>query len=208
MVKVCLIVSALCTNLNAADPSTSTLDLTCPCWDGTFDAGGFSDVVNWGLSPYHPHDSHELLSGEWAAGIYYDGIATDPNVMWLTDYFLYPYWYTNSNFQIDILPSAWDDPNNPISGYDTGRSVIKNGEVKITIDYEIADLGENQFSPLVYREPNSTVRVKRSERYVLLQTYTIKNIKPSGNITGLEFYQLIHGHPADEYGPAGQGHVP
>jgi hypothetical protein len=36
----------------------------------------------------------------------------------------------------------------------------------------------------------------QSERYVLLQTYTIKNIKASGNITGLEFYQMLHGHGA------------
>jgi hypothetical protein len=29
--------------------------------------------------------------------------------------------------------------------------------------------------------PNRSVRAKDSERYVLLQTYTIKNIKPTGN---------------------------
>ncbi len=36
-----------------------------------------------------------------------------------------------------------------------------------------------------------------SERYVLLQTYTISNIS-AGDITGIEFYQMLHGHPADE----------
>ena len=36
-----------------------------------------------------------------------------------------------------------------------------------------------------------------SERYVLLQTYTITNITQSA-IQDLEFYQMLHGHPADE----------
>jgi hypothetical protein len=54
-----------------------------------------------------------------------------------------------------------------------------------------ADLG-NHFSPLVYRVPGGNVAFAQSERYVLLQTYTIKNIKASGNITGLEFYQMLH----------------
>jgi len=36
-----------------------------------------------------------------------------------------------------------------------------------------------------------------SERYILLQTYTMTNITAS-SLQNLQFYQMLHGHPADE----------
>jgi len=192
--------------VGAAPPSELHIDLITPYWYATVDAAGYGDEFYWGYSPYHPHASHELLSGEWAGAIYYDGIDTGDGSMWLTDKFFLPYWETNSNFEIDENPSAWDDPNNLVEGYgvyDTGHSVMKTSddEVEITIDYEMVDLGEGEFSPLAYREPGQPLRIRRSERYVLLQTYTIKNIKATGSITGLEFYQMLHSHGANDYGP-------
>ena len=141
------------------------------------------------------------MSGEWAAAIYYDGIATDPNAMWLTDEFIYPNWPTESNFVMDTWFSRWNDPYNPVNNYDTGQSIIKNNEVEVTIDYEVVDINEvGWWSPLVYGTPNEPNQVAKSERYLFLQTYTIKNIKASGNITGLEFYQMLHSHGDDDYG--------
>ncbi len=188
---------------NATSIWDKTITLTCPYWNAKVDAAGYGDFFEWGYSPYHPHAKHELLSGEWAAAIYYDGIDSANKAMWLTDYFIEPYWPTYNNFEVDVGPTRSDDPNNPVVGYDTGRSVIKStdNEVEVTIDYEMVDLGEGQFSPLAYREGGGPVRIRRSERYVLLQTYTIKNIKPAGTITGLEFYQMLHSHGAGDYGP-------
>jgi hypothetical protein len=178
--------------------STFDLETSTPVnFYARLDAGGYSDVIKWGWSNYHPYGLHELLSGEWGAAIYYNGISTSPNAMWLTNQFLVPDWPTYCNFSVNSY-NAWDDSNNPIVGYDTGRSVISNSDVEITIDYEIADLGVGHFSPLVYQEPNGYETFVRSERYVLLQTYTIK---AKVNITGLEFYQMLHAHGADDYGP-------
>lgn len=115
-----------------------------------FDAGGYSDWWIWGESPRHYYGRHELLSGEWAAAIYYDGIETspiDPNdsnsamqAMWLTDVFSYPTWWTNSTFSkngdSDCWFDDWNDPNNePESGINTAQSIIINhdGRVKVTI---------------------------------------------------------------------------
>jgi hypothetical protein len=43
-----------------------------PHFCGTFDNGGFSDWIWYGPSPEHPvSGNHEVLSGEWGAGIYY-----------------------------------------------------------------------------------------------------------------------------------------
>jgi len=178
----------------------NTFILTFPCGFAYIDPAGYADEFFWDLSPYHPHGYHELLSGEWGAAIYYDGNPKAPKAMWLTDYFRAPDWPTYCDFTINSY-SSWDNPNNPVIGYDTAQSVISNSQVRITIDYEIADLGDGNFSPLMYHESNGTIGGKMSERYVLLQTYTIKNIKTSGDINGLEFYQLIHGHGADDYGP-------
>ena len=196
-----LIVLGLCLKATAAKPSAEHIILTTQNWTGKYDASGHVEESKWDYSQYHPHGYHDLLSGEWGAAIFYDGITTEPNAMWLTDYFEAPYWTTNSDFQIGTVPTGWDDANNPIDGYDTGLSVIENNEVEVRIDYEIAGFGENEFSPLAYREPNETVRIKRSDSYVILQTYTVKNIKASGNVTGLEFYQFLHAHGADDYGP-------
>jgi hypothetical protein len=205
---ICLYIFAvlfLTQNADAAKPSEAYQSwINCDYWDTIFDAAGYTDEMNWGNSPYHPHTYHELMSGEWAAAIYYDGIATGSKAMWLTDKFRVPTWYPNPNdFVIDTGAFLKDDPNNPVDGNDTGRSVIKNSQVKVTIDYEVVDLaGFGWWSPLTYREPNdANVSISRSERYIFLQTYTIKNIKTSGNITGLEFYQMLHSHGDDDYGP-------
>jgi hypothetical protein len=80
----------------ATPPSQSELRLYTPSWAGILDvyldAAGYSDEIDWGLSDYHPYGSHELLSGEWGAAIYYDGISTSPNAMWLSDQFIFPTW--------------------------------------------------------------------------------------------------------------------
>ncbi|MCX5636985.1 MAG: hypothetical protein NTX52_04735, partial [Planctomycetota bacterium] len=53
-----------------------------------------------------------------------------------------------------------------------------------------------------FYEPNSVVpSVVYSDRYVLLQTYTFRNLDPNTPITNLQFYQFLHSHGADEYGP-------
>ena len=118
---------------HALDPSDRKITLTCPYWNATIDAAGYGDLFYWGNSPYHPHNQHELLSGEWAAAIYYDGIATTPDAMWLTNYFEEPDWPTVNNFDIYTNPTRSNNANNPVNGYDTGHAVIRNSEVEVTI---------------------------------------------------------------------------
>jgi len=105
--------------------------ITSPYWDATLDAAGYGDEFWWGNSPYHPHAYHELLSGEWGAAIYYEGIATDSNAMWVTNYFQVPDWDTMNDFGVQTAFSSWDHANNPVDVYDTGQSVIKNDEVEV-----------------------------------------------------------------------------
>ena len=200
------LVSFLSTICLAVLPSTEFVYLGCPSWQAEFDSAGYSDCFYWGYSVFHQYDSHEMLSGEWAAAIYYDGIDTNSNqAKWLTDYFLYPFITTNSNF-IFVDVNSFDDPNNAITpydgfvtnyhgthtAYDTAQSIIANNNIRVTIDYEMVDLGQNGYSPLSFVDSNGAGYV-HSDRYILLKTYTIKNISDS-NITGLEFYQMLCGY--------------
>jgi uncharacterized repeat protein (TIGR01451 family) len=189
-----------------------------PYFYGTFDAAGFSDWIWYGYSPEHPHGYHELLSGEWGAAIYYDGIATDwvdpsstalgRKAMWLTQAFEYPNWDTKSTFFVSGDCRAWDDPNNPLTGMmDTGISFIQNGTVEVRIDYEVVDLAFRDpniyagTSPMTYIDPDTQqIMYVNSDRYCFLQTYTIRNIDPNQDpITNLAFYQFHHSHGANDY---------
>jgi hypothetical protein len=171
-----------------------------------FYPSGYSDGFWWGHTDRHPYTSHEMLSGEWAAALYWNQCGSN-ETRWLTDEFLYPYFSTNSIFEGYGSPpyDSWDDPNNPIDNYDTAYSAIQDSlgqdSVRIRIDYELVDLGEQDAngvggSPISFIDSNGVTRYVYSERYILLQTYTIENISDS-NITGLEFYQMLHAHPAD-----------
>ncbi|HLB74287.1 MAG TPA: LamG-like jellyroll fold domain-containing protein [Sedimentisphaerales bacterium] len=199
----------------AGDPSEQVLHMGSPVSFGEFDAGGYADWCWWGPSARHGYEYHEMLSGEWAGAIYYNGIATGDQAMWLTDKFIYPDWLNPDNDFTVTSCSSWDDPsppgnpvppnynakdhaNNTVTAYDTGQSVIQNGQVRITIDYEMVDLGEQvPGSPMAFGSLVGADAFVYSERYILLQTYTITNITAS-SLEDLQFYQMLHGHPADE----------
>jgi hypothetical protein len=172
-----------------------------------FYPSGYSDGWWWGEDDRHDWSGseHEMLSGEWAAAIHYDGIASGSAAMWLTRSFVYPDFTTNSNFSTVGEPNAWNNPANPVQGIDSAYATIRDepNKVKIKIDWELADLSGGAFSPLGLMDANGVPRFVKSTRYVILQTYTMKNISASP-ITGLKFFQLLHGHPA-VYGSGDSG---
>lgn len=120
-----------------------------PYFFATHDAAGFSDWIYYGKSPEHNHAYHELLSGEWGAGIFYNGINTeriDPGfpkrkAMWLTQRFDFPYWYTGNDFHKFGTCQATENTNNPTPLKDTGRSFIANDEIFLASSGETAYYG-------------------------------------------------------------------
>jgi len=224
----------LCSLTFAATPTEKVLKLglidrtdlsvlQAPYFFADLDASGYSDWIYWGPSPRH-NDAflyHEVLSGEWGSAVYYDEIATellDPSspslgreAMWLTDKFLFPNWFTNSNFIVTEDPSSWNSENNPTPEHDTARAIIANQKIEITVDFEVVDLGSSVDdgvggSPLAFfvPDPNNPESVEHyfveSDRYLFLQTYTFRNIDPNETLTNLEFYQMLHSHANDNYG--------
>jgi len=160
--------------------------LSNPIWWITVDDAGYSDAL------YYSHDgfTHEMLSGEWAGAIQYDGIdTTGGEAMWLTSYMNCPSWTTNSTFTTVSPFSAYDDPANPVVGSDTGSAVTGNGAVEVAIQYEMIDadtamgIGTGGVS---------------SGQYVLLQTHVITNVS-GDTLTNVDFFQFLHGHPNDSY---------
>jgi uncharacterized repeat protein (TIGR01451 family) len=101
-----------------------------------------------------------------------------------------------------------DSSSNPVTGcYDTAVSYIRDGKLEIRIDYEVADLeqasGSVKRSPIsFFTDPNDpNPMYLYSDRYVLLQTYTFRNLDPNTPLENLAFYQFLHSHGANEYGP-------
>lgn len=170
------------------------LNLVCPdsCnkWYIYLDDYGYSDWLIYDFAPWVP--PHEMLSGEWAAAIYYESIPTAPQAMWLTTEFICPYWITNSNFVV-TTPMQYTSPPDESQVF----SVINNGQVEIEI---LATMYCAQTPMGLIADPATGAYVV-SDSCIMLQEYTIRNIT-SDPIHDLKFYQFLHGHPADEYNPS------
>jgi hypothetical protein len=157
-------------------------------------------ITDFGYSDYmRSPQEHDQLAGDWAAAIMYEGIANG-EAMWLEKNWVCPAWTSNSEFEVILPFTAWDDPRNPVVGNDTGQSVITNGDVEITINcYMFDGYTVMGLSPCM-DDPNRIT----SHKYVMLQTYTIKNLKCE-DIRNLSIFQMMHAHPNGDFGPNNYG---
>lgn len=184
--------------------------LTTPNWQILLTDFGYSDVF-WERKPHwlraypwsYSYFWDEVLSGEWAAAIYYDQIPTPaiamgpnaglPQTMWLEPNFLYPNWVTNSNFFVVTPIATWNRGHLPLPYFDTGYSCISNGQVRIEIDYLVWN-NQTAMGRCAGVWPWPWVSYVRSDPYILQQKYKITNVTSMG-LTNLEFFQFLHGHP-------------
>jgi hypothetical protein len=108
-----------------------------------FYPSGYSDGFYWGPSARHLNwnegYSHEMLSGEWAAGIYYNGIH-DNKTQWLADWFKVPNWQTHTSFHQNSNYQVWN--------HRTAQSEVNDLNIKVTIDSNLVDLGANGYASL------------------------------------------------------------
>ncbi|GAB4370184.1 MAG: hypothetical protein Kow0062_04630 [Acidobacteriota bacterium] len=137
--------------------------------------------------PMGPAPLHEMLSGEWAAAVRYDGMGP----IWLERCFRYPEWKTNSNFTIVEPPQFPDDPDG--DGLNEGWSRIQNDHLDIRVEYdmEIAPDGVAMGKDAINVEQFET-----SNPFVLFVTYELTN-RTMAPLTGLALYQLAHIHPGN-----------
>lgn len=187
-----------CIVVFAAGMQAHAQDLQSPDWQIFLDGFGYSNLVTTLLpSPLGPH---EILCGDWSGAVRYDGMNTPSGYsMLLPPEFFRPDFPTNSMFQVVAPMTTWDEPTNPVTGNDTGRSRIRNDKLSIEILVEMRQLSEGMAVGVnpggVGAEP-----ALRSSPYVLFQTYNIRNVS-STPVTNFAFYQFLHPHPNNDLGP-------
>ncbi len=178
-----------------AQTFSNQITMSNPNWFINLTDFGYSDFLVYTAGPFPGNYLHEMISGEWAAAIGYDSIQSNQSIaqnsMWLEPNFLYPDWTTNAKFSvieaINILPDTDSD------GLPEARSIISNGDVKITINHDMRNTLTG--TPMGIGGPSTTTHVM-SDQYVLEQTYTVENIS-GGQLDNLRVYQMLHGHPAN-----------
>lgn len=135
-------------------------------------------------------EGREYLSGEWGAAVGYQrngGQVVSPQ--WLEPQFVFPDWATHSPFHVvtPLTPVGLNANNLPIA-----QSVIASSDIEITLRHEMLDTFVG--TPMGTTPASSTgaVMFVSSDRYVLKQTCTIKNITGS-TLSNVQFFQFLHG---------------
>lgn len=166
-------------------PSIPGVLIGNPEWGIIMTPEGYSDVA---LDQRPGFVGREYLSGEWAAAIHYTGGSNPAGPIWFRSVWGFPCWTSNSNFSV-VEAIVNLGPNG--GSFDRYRSIITNGDVEITMHYEMIDtVGgiEQGLSPASAGSGSSLT----SSRYVLRHSYSVKNVSggPLGNV---RFFQFLHG---------------
>ncbi len=163
------------------------LTVANPHWNITLTDCGYSDFL---LDNTPGFQGREYLSGEWGAAISYQ-VQGQPVVtpQWLEPHFSYPDWTTPSTFTV-VTPMAALGLNT--NGLPIAESVITNSNVSITIRCEMLDTIVGTPMGTAPASTGGPGAVIHSDRYVLKQTYTIRNTS-GAPITGLQLFQFLHG---------------
>lgn len=163
------------------------LTLANPHWNITLTDYGYSDFL---LDNTPGFEGREYLSGEWGAAIGYQisgGSTVAPQ--WLDPQFLYPDWPTNSTFHVVSLlaQTAQNADGLPIA-----ESVIENADLRITQRFEMLDTVTGTPMGTKPTSESGAGTFNHSNRYVMKQTYTVKNIS-GATISNVQLFQLLHG---------------
>ena len=158
-----------------------------PHWNITLSDYGYSDFM---LDNTPGFEGREYLSGEWAAAVAYQ-VAGRPvtSPQWLEPQFIFPDWLANSTFHV-VTPLTQTGLN--ADGLPIAQSVIANADLEITLRYEMIDTIVGTPMGLTPASSTGDPAFIDSDRYVLKQTCTIRNISNLG-IANLQFFQFLHG---------------
>lgn len=169
---------------------SSGYSVSNPDWEILVTHYGYADLA---LDRREGFKGREYLSGEWAGALVYQGGKNPAGPVWLQPQWLYPDWLSNSDFQV-VTEFGVATPQNPANedGFTVYRSVISNGDVEITIFYEMRDTETGIEQGGTPAGEGGTGNSLTSNRYVFHQTHVIRNIS-GGSLTGVRFFQLLHG---------------
>lgn len=171
-------------------PASSTggsMQLANPNWNITLTDFGYSDFL---LDNTPGFEGREYLSGEWGSAMAYTrGNGNHVAPKWLEPNFMFPDWKTNSDFHvvqgIHIVGSNLD-------GLPIAQSVISNGDLEVTLRFEMVDTVTGTPMGVKPASDGSAGLSVNSNRYVMNQTFTVKNVS-GAQITNVQLFHLLHG---------------
>jgi len=183
-------VLALFAALLAHATGFAQLQLANPNWNITLTSFGYADLLFDNTPGF---EGREYLSGEWGAAVGYQVGATTVTPQWLEPQFIFPDWTTNSAFHVvsPIAVTGSNADNLPIA-----QSVISNGQLEVTLRYEMLDTVVGTPMGTSAASVGGSGAFMSSNRYVLKQTYTVKNVSGS-SITNVQLFQFLHGLNAE-----------
>ncbi len=172
--------------VSPASSTGGTLTLTNPNWNITLTDFGCSDFL---LDNTPGFVGREYLSGEWGSAVAYQRNGQTQTPTWLDPNFLYPDWQTNSNFHV---VTGIHLAGSNLDGLPIAESVIANNDLEITLRFEMVDTVVGTPMGVTPASAANAGAAINSNRYVMNQTFIVKNI--SGvSITNLQLFQLLHG---------------
>lgn len=173
--------------LSARPAAAQTLTLANPHWNIMLSDAGYSDYL---LDNTPGFEGREYLSGEWGAAVGYQrngGQVVAPQ--WLEPQFWFPDWPTLTTFHTatPIAQTGLNADNLPIA-----QSVITNGDLEITLRHEMLDTIVGTPMGITPASSGGPAASIPSDRYVLKQTATMRNIS-GATLSNVQFFQFLHG---------------
>ena len=164
-----------------------SLTLANPNWNITLTDFGYSDFL---LDNTPGFVGREYLSGEWGSAVAYtrsNGNTVSPE--WMEPNFMFPDWKTNSSFHV---VEGIHLVGTNVDGLPIARSIIANSDLEVTLRFEMVDTVTG--TPMGVNAASSATAPKsvNSNRYVMNQTFTVKNIS-GGSVSNVQLFQLLHG---------------
>ena len=154
-------------------------------WEIQLTDFGYSDYL---FDQTPGFEGREYLSGEWGAAVAYGKGEATQAPTWLEPRFSYPNWDTNSNFSVIQAMTTGTGAN----GLPTAMSIIGNGDIQITQNISFVDTLVG--TPMGWKADSTggAGMALSSNRYVMLQSYSITNTSGE-TLNNLQFFQLLHG---------------
>lgn len=182
-----VLVVALVSSAPREAAASPAVEIANPEWSILLTDYGYSDIL---LDLQGVNPDRELLSGEWAAALGYSYEQTVVSPRWLEPEFIFPDWFTNSDFSVITAFHMTGVTNS--DGFPVYESVVANEHLRVRMTYQFWDTEtgiEQGYEPASSGEGGMSIT---SSRYILQQTYEITNIS-SMALFDLKFYQFLHG---------------
>ncbi|MFO1484110.1 MAG: putative Ig domain-containing protein [Verrucomicrobiaceae bacterium] len=170
-------------------PAASTggsMLLANPNWNITLTDFGYSDFL---LDNTPGFEGREYLSGEWGSAVAYSRNGHQHAPTWFEPNFMFPDWRTNSDFHvvtgIHLVGSNLD-------GLPIAETVIANNDLEITMRFEMVDTVTGTPMGVTPASSAAAAAPVTSNRYVMNETFTVKNISNT-TIDNVQLFHLLHG---------------